>query len=684
MRFNNKHEGHTCTVAHLRLREEQREVIAGMLSAGIPFDDVLDRVQLSTSNLLSPISFLSKKDLLNIRRDFNVEKIVSLHSNDADSVAAWVAKNRQDDGEKSVVRYVKFQGEEGEFGLRQDDFMLILMTQAQIAGVQKFGGEGREVALDSTHGTNAYNFQLTTLMVLDEHGEGFPGAFCYSNRVDECTMSMFLGHVRDALGCTLQDVVLMTDDAEVYSNAWNRVMGLPAQRVLCTWHVDRAWRKNLGKVKGDYMCKVNVYKTLRALMELRDKESFKVRLEQFMRVAKEDEKTSVFAAYFEAHYASRPSLWAYSHRLGLGVHHNMHLEAMHRVLKHVHMEGRKVRRMDKSIHALMKLLRAKMRDRLLKLHKGKWNRHLLGIRRRHQVSRILSPSLAMCVEENITYAVKSTSEKQEYSFYLVERSNTVPHEKTTCALMCEDCKVCVHTFMCNCEDSGLRNSICKHIHLVMRVFKPQLATSAIDTDVISPETEAINQCYDIHSEGVNSSVCSHAMSGCSTEECSAGDDMPLINESAIILQDLSKHSKQSDLQKCYDTAKQHVDFLFSEMYGDPEMASVVVEQLARARALVIALKNKPQLPRLSKPMTSEPANKLSVHQRRFITTKTKSKKRKPEMTMSRPSAKEKEHLLNVLGGDVENVSCDMTNTDHDYNVSVSDVITFEHSYMSVG
>ena len=39
-----------------------------------------------------------------------------------------------------------------------------------------------------------------------------------------------------------------------------------------------------------------------------------------------------------------PQLWAYCYHIGLHVHHNLHLEAMHRVLKHVHMQGHKVKR----------------------------------------------------------------------------------------------------------------------------------------------------------------------------------------------------------------------------------------------------------------------------------------------------------------------------------------------------
>ena len=121
-------------------------------------------------------------------------------------------------------------------------------------------------------------------MTVDEHAEGFPFAFCFSSRVDECTMQSFLSAVKDNIGVSLDDVsvvkdnisvslddaILMTDDTEVYANAWKYVIGQPAHRLLCTWHVDRAWRRNLSKIKGDGLLRATVYKTVRALMEITD------------------------------------------------------------------------------------------------------------------------------------------------------------------------------------------------------------------------------------------------------------------------------------------------------------------------------------------------------------------------------------------------------------------------------
>ena len=47
------------------------------------------------------------------------------------------------------------------------------------------------ICVDDTHGTNAYEFHLTTLMVIDEFGEGFPTAWCVSSHIDSDTLKRF-------------------------------------------------------------------------------------------------------------------------------------------------------------------------------------------------------------------------------------------------------------------------------------------------------------------------------------------------------------------------------------------------------------------------------------------------------------------------------------------------------------
>jgi len=138
-------------------------IIAGLLSLGIPFDDIMGRVQLSVR--LFQLHLVNKQDLKNIARDFQILKGQCVCVNDADSVAEWVKANRQDGDH--LVRYIKFQGcLDTERSLRSDDFCLVIISEPQIAGLQQLYSPYCEVAMGSTHGTNAYDFQLTTLMLV--------------------------------------------------------------------------------------------------------------------------------------------------------------------------------------------------------------------------------------------------------------------------------------------------------------------------------------------------------------------------------------------------------------------------------------------------------------------------------------------------------------------------------------
>ena len=57
-----------------------------------------------------------------------------------------------------------------------------------------------------------------------------------------CTMIDFLMAVKENVG-SIKPCWVMTDDAEQYFKAWVAVFGMGPCKLLCTWHVDRAWRK---------------------------------------------------------------------------------------------------------------------------------------------------------------------------------------------------------------------------------------------------------------------------------------------------------------------------------------------------------------------------------------------------------------------------------------------------------
>lgn len=127
---------------------------------------------------------------------------------------------------------------------KKDDFGLAIMTAAQSEILLKYGSDC--ICVDSTHGMNAYGFQLTTVMVLDDMRQGFPCAFFLCNRSDTKAIEEFFKAIKDRIGI-VSSKVFMSDMDDTFYNAWSCTMGESENRLYCTWHVDRAWKTNLKK-----------------------------------------------------------------------------------------------------------------------------------------------------------------------------------------------------------------------------------------------------------------------------------------------------------------------------------------------------------------------------------------------------------------------------------------------------
>ncbi|XP_068085459.1 uncharacterized protein [Anabrus simplex] len=272
-------------------------------------------------------------------------------------------------------------------------------------------------------------------------------------------MEVFYRVIKEALQVTLQPKVFMSDMAETFYSAWLCVM-MPAKfRLFCSWHVDRAWRKNLSKVKGREK-QVEVYKELRVLLEERDEAAFSRMLYQEINKLKSDPDTRDFGIYFEANYEHSASSWAYCKRLNAGLNTNMHLERMHGVIKHIYMEGKKPKRLDIAIHILMRFVRDKLYDRLIYMNKGKLTNKLSQIRLRHANSLSLQPGEIICGED--VWTVPSTKKSELYE---VRRTGEM---NCGCDLKCTECNTCIHSYVCTCHDSSIKFNMCKHIHLVAK------------------------------------------------------------------------------------------------------------------------------------------------------------------------------------------------------------------------
>lgn len=64
-------------------------------------------------------------------------------------------------------------------------------------------------------------------------------------------------------------------------------------------------------------------------------------------------------------------MWAYCYRAGMGINTNMKVEAFHRVFKYSYLKGKVNKRVDNCLMNLLKYVRDKYFERMIKLTKGK-------------------------------------------------------------------------------------------------------------------------------------------------------------------------------------------------------------------------------------------------------------------------------------------------------------------------
>nr|XP_042912137.1 uncharacterized protein LOC122272463 [Parasteatoda tepidariorum] len=348
------------------------------------------------------------------------------------------------------------------------------MTEAQREMLTKYAPEC--ICIDSTHGTNAYDFQLTTLLVLDDMRQGLPCAFMISSKVNQDTCAVFFSEIKDVVG-DISTAIFMSDMAETYYNAWlSTFHTVPTNRLYCAWHVDNAWRNNLNKIKNQDL-RVFVYKILKTLMYETDVNTFEVLLTKTKDMFSLNDELKQFGDYFFQFYGQNSACWAYCYRTNLGINTNMHLESMHRTLKYIYFKGKKVKRLDKSVIQIMKFIRDKLFDRLVILHKGKLVPKLSDLRLRHQTS--LALSLDFVSEINDSFIVLSSNDPA--TTYMVKKNN----KSCTCRLRCDECDSCLHAYTCTCIDASIKNNMCKHIHLTCRYLQSKQCIDKVGVEATS-------------------------------------------------------------------------------------------------------------------------------------------------------------------------------------------------------
>ena len=165
------------------------------------------------------------------------------------------------------------------------------------------------VCLDATHGTNAYDFKLITLLVIDDFGAGIPVCWAISNREDSLVLVEMLKPVRERCGA-------------------------------------------LARYGTDQQQRIEIYHHLQLLLTQNEESQFRLYLQQLLTPLQL--KARHFCTYFYDNCCSRIEQWGPCFRLGSTVKTNMFAEAFHRTLNIVHLKHNQNHRLDVLINRLLK------------------------------------------------------------------------------------------------------------------------------------------------------------------------------------------------------------------------------------------------------------------------------------------------------------------------------------------
>ena len=487
----------------------------------------------------------------------------------------------------------------------------------------KFGSN--IICVDATHGTTMYDFLLITVLVMDEYGEGVPVAWALSNREDQTALAEFFKAIKARVG-NLSPKILMSDCAEQFYTAWVGVFEGRPQKLLCTWHVDRAWRKKLNEVVPSQEERVTVYHHLRVLLEEMDVSRFNALLQQFLSFL--DVSHPNFLDYFQREYVSHTEEWAYAYRVGAEINTNMFCESFHRVLKIVYLDSKQNRRVDRLLAVLLRFAKDKAFERIQKLEKGKSSHRMKEILRRHKtaVEMVSKGTVPHQVTEN-SWQVHSESSEQVYTV-------TRAKQECSCLLHCSDCHACIHMYTCSCADAHLQSTICKHSHLVQlflheRSFDPcstgqegQSANDGKSDDDVVPASIATVSMQNETSDSAPDSIDYFSRILHSSDIQSLHQHKTVLKEKIYELQNLVDAAQNSD---AICTAKQHVVTAINALKA--------MESHMHESSNTFPIRKRPA------------SNAKSEKQLRFYSTK---KKRVTQTRWAKPTAQEKQMCSEAL------------------------------------
>lgn len=302
--FCTAHSSHLVETEFLRVSKSTKDAIQSKLVEGFPVKEIIRQIRMKTSEEYGAAEYVTRKDIENIIEKYSIGQVYKLNDDDGESVDQFVQKDIIDENSSVILYKPMGIGMPNTKTITESDFLLAIMNEEQRNFLRKaMSSPPGILCVDATHGTNAYGFQLITLMSVNSFGNGVPCAFLFSTKENQEALGLFFSAIKQVVG-HFEPKVFMSDDASAYWNAFEATMSSTnTKRLLCSWHVDRAWRKKLQQLSVDVQ--PEVYQQLCLLRLELDKEKFKEMMANFITICSKDKRTKTFARYFQKKYAKR-------------------------------------------------------------------------------------------------------------------------------------------------------------------------------------------------------------------------------------------------------------------------------------------------------------------------------------------------------------------------------------------
>ncbi|XP_065205568.1 uncharacterized protein LOC135835309 isoform X1 [Planococcus citri] len=403
---------------------------------------------------------------------YELKKSQSLHTDDATAVAYWVHKN------KEKVLVYKPQGLQTNIGNRDLDetadantlFALGIQRDRQYLQLKEGSGD-RVLCIDATHCTNQYKFYLVNLVISDCFGRGYPvGHFITNSMTYEVLRSLFSNIMTQHPDLSVS--YIMTDDDPALYKAAMDVFGKGNKKLrhlLCKWHIERAWTKQLGvKIKNQIVREL-VYKDLKKLLLLRRRDQFKKFQKSFIEKYSQSRHTKAFAEYYEKYYSNeeRVKKWAFCYRTfwHFKTDTNMLVEAYHNELKTHWFKRCPNRRLDDLLDTLLAIEANKYLQNFYKKEVGMPTIYdKLGDDNTHNLGVEISDSDVITMINEFSWKIRS--QRDCSVFYEVEKLRNQCSIPDHCSIKCTrvPCNdLCAHLYQCSCPHIC---GLCKHIHKI--------------------------------------------------------------------------------------------------------------------------------------------------------------------------------------------------------------------------